>query len=189
MCFLSLLYSSAGSLLWSCFLFHVSVSVVFHWLALFFISFVHQVTLCTLLWTVLVLFVCVYIFLCFCYYSTAIAFAICVGFFFFFLVFCFLFVSFNPLYPLDKWLVGSWFPDCRSGLRIWGSTESRTLDCQRTPDPRVVISENSLEGLYLHPRPNITQWSAAPSAGRLTQTTSKTRIQTQPSMTDFPQTP
>ena len=31
-------------------------------------------------------------------------------FFFFFLVFCFLFVSFNPLYPLDKWLVGSWFP-------------------------------------------------------------------------------
>ena len=54
-------------------------------------------------------------------------------------------------------------------------------DCQRTPNPRkLLISENSNKGLHLYTRPSITQLLAAPSAGCLTQTTSKTK-QTQPS--------
>ena len=107
-----------GSLLWSCFLFHVSVSVVFHWLVLFlFPLFTRSLSVLFfgLFWFCLC--VCVYVSLllllfncyCICHLSRVL---------FFFLVFCFLFVSFNPLYPLDKWLVGSWFPDRRSGLRI-----------------------------------------------------------------------
>ena len=39
--------------------------------------------------------------------------------------------------------------------------------------PGVLISENAHEGLHLNPRPGITQLPAEPTAGCLTQTTSK----------------
>ena len=46
-------------------------------------------------------------------------------------------VCFNPLYCHNTRLVESWFPDQKLGLSCWsGSTESRTLDPPRTPDPR-----------------------------------------------------
>lgn len=105
----SLLYSSAGSLLWSCVLFRVSVSVVPHWLVLFLISFVRQVSLCAPLWIVLVLFVCVSMFLCFCYYPPATAFAICLGFFFFSQFFVFYLLVLILFIPLINglWDLGS----------------------------------------------------------------------------------
>ena len=99
-----------------------------------------QFLISSFLWIVLVLFVCVYgcvcIFLHF-YHLSDFVFTICLGFIFcllnwFALGFCVLILI--PLVPLPT--VESWFPGQRSGLSPWsGSIESRTLDCQRTPNP------------------------------------------------------
>ena len=51
----------------------------------------------------------------------------------FFKIFC-MPVCFNNLYWHMKHLVEFWFPEQKLGLSFWGgSTESRTLDCQRIP--------------------------------------------------------
>ena len=105
------------------------VSVVFNLLVSLMVSFAHRVTLLYFVFFGLFWF-CVCVFLCFCYYLSDFEFTICLGFFF-------VCVCFNPLYCHNKQLVGSWFLDERLGLSLWvGSTESRTLDGQRTPDPR-----------------------------------------------------
>ena len=110
---------------------------------------------CTLFTLVYVGFIWVHmcIFFHFCFYLSNFHFTIflelvffsfsCVFFFFFVCVcvLCFLFffffnfcmpVCFNTLYWHIKHLVGFWFPEQKLGLSFWGgSTESRTLDCQR----------------------------------------------------------
>jgi hypothetical protein len=83
-----------------------------------------------------------------------------------------------------------WQMDC--GILVpWPETGPEPLEWESwVQDPRmpenswpqgVLISENSHEGLHLYPRPGITQLLAAPSAGCLTQTTNKTKTQTQSS--------
>ena len=96
-----LLYSSAGILIWSCFLVCVLVSFVFNWPALFLVLFAHQVTfLCFVFFELFWLSVCVYVCVFFCFFFffwSDFTFTACLGFVFCVsLYFLFLCVSFNP---------------------------------------------------------------------------------------------
>ena len=99
-------------------------------------------------------------------------------------VLCFLFSSFPFLSFLSGhtvWLTGSWLPDQRSDLGLWGgSPESRTLDHQRIPRTRE-SAYAFLEVSFSTPRPGSTQLPAAPVLGISCQTTSKIGTQPHPS--------
>ena len=67
-------------------------------------------------------------------------------------------------------------------MSLWSkSTDSKTLDYQRTPNPRENQIANSHKGNHLNTRPSITQLPVAPCAGCLIQTTNKTKAQTKSS--------
>ena len=88
--------------------------------------------------------------------------------------------------PLDQTLsrmAKSWsIPSRAQALILWsGSTDSKTLDYQRTNPREYQNSENSHKGNHLNTRPTITQPPVAPCAGLLFYTTNKTKIQTQSS--------
>ena len=68
------------------------------------------------------------------------------------------------------------------GLSLWrGRLSQDTRPSENSWPQGVLISEHSPEDPHLNPRPSITQLPAAPSAGRLTRTTSKTGTWTQSS--------
>ena len=116
-------------------------SFVFNWLISFLVSFAHWVTLVPcLLWSALVCMCgCMQVYVCsfvFVPIYLILLFPFVWGSFCLFI--CFLFVCFNYLYchKDDLWVLVPQ-PEVRPGP-LGGSTESRTVDCQRTPDPRSI---------------------------------------------------
>ena len=131
--FVSLLYSTVDTLLWSCFLLCVLVGFVFNWLILFLVSFVRQVTLLNFIFFDMLWFrVCGMC--CMCVYSFVFVF-ICLilllpfvwGSFLVFWVFvCLFIVCFNPFYySILAWRIpGTEEP----GSCLLGRTESDTTE-------------------------------------------------------------
>jgi len=67
-------------------------------------------------------------------------------------------------------------------LSLWsGSTDSKTLDYQRTNPREYQIVRTQHEGNHLHTRSGIIKLPVAPCAGHLTSTTNEAKIQTQSS--------
>ena len=151
---------------------------------IFSVSFAHWVTLLYFVFIGLFWFCCV----CVCSFVFV---SICLIFILRFVLVSFFvsFVCFNPLYFHDKQLsCGILIPQSDAGSESLG-WEWRVQDSRPPANSWVtgaLIRENAHEGLLLNPRPGITQLPAAPSAGCLTQTTSKIGKQTQSSADRWP---
>ena len=149
---------------WFCF-YHLSGVLFVHLFACLFL--IVAVAVCLFLPLLFVLgFVCLFVFICFlpALFSS-------------FFLFPFLFF---PLFSRAMWLAGSWFPGRELGLSLWGgSSESRMLERQRIPE----LSWRSPSQFQDPAPPNCMQ---APVLNAPCQKTSKTGIQTHPSVDRMP---
>ena len=184
-CFVCFIHQLASH--WSCFLVYVLVSFVFNWSTLFSVFFVCQVTsLCFVLYELFWLSVCMQLFfllglilhLPLVWGSSSVS-----GFIFCFCVF--LLIPFNAITNILRNL-GSPARDRAWASGVGAASPEHWPGLVNPWSQGVLISENSHEGLPLDPRPGITQLSAAPCAGHLTQTPRKTKPQTQSSADRLP---
>ena len=99
---------------------------------------------------------------------------------------CFCVLVLIPFIAITKGLWNLCSPAGLSGLSLGsGSAEPRTLNCQRTPDPR----EHSREGLHLYPRLGIKQLPAAPSKDTSFKQQARQEHKLSHQKTGFPHTP